>query len=169
MAATTNRKTIGGAEYEIGMLKWGAANELFGRLVKSLGAALGKLATGNSMVNVDIGPVIGKLAQDLTSDDILDIRDILIGEKAIKFKTGQGWPAMDKNMWEVHFAGKYFDSMKVIVFALKVNYGDFLDGVRTAFADHQEAQDLGKKALSVSSGPTPSTPSSTESSPPQVT
>ncbi len=141
MAAKAERRKIGDHDYQCSQLTWGVANEVFARLLQSLGPAVGNLVgPSKSLLDVDVGPAIARLASDLRAEDVEFIVQRLMDEKVMKYKTSKGgFVAFNMETWNVHFTGHFFNSLRLLRFALEVNYGDFLDGVRAALKDNQGA------------------------------
>ncbi len=142
--AKSETQRIGDHDYECSQLTWGASTQLFGRLLKSLGPAMGTVAGASAvskgLMGAEMGPAVKMLAKDLTADDVMYIVNKFLDQKAIKLKHDMGYKPMTMEMWDLHFTGQFFNSLKVIVFALKVNFGDFLDGVRDAVGEAPASQ-----------------------------
>lgn len=164
MAAQSQEKTIGGLDYECSIMLWGHANQLWGKLVNSLGPALGAMANGLSMaelLNADVGAGITEISK-LKATDVEYVVGKLIetGVVRVRGAGGEYVPIKKREQWDNHFAGRYMDAFKVIGLALEVNFGDFLSGVRDAVKNKAFPQTM---TPSSSMSPTPSTGESGES------
>lgn len=167
MAAEAKTRTIGGIDYQVSQLMWGEANQVFGRLLRTVGPAFGAVASGSvsDLLNrdVNLGEAMQSLAQNFTADDIVAIRDVMLGNNTVQMRGGKGYVLLKGDAWDAHFTGKYFDSLKLLAFCLEVNFGDFLAGIRSAVVAQGLVHEV--PASSSSDSPSASTGSSGGSSP----
>jgi hypothetical protein len=136
-------QVIGNTTYSVTQLTWGKSNALWVRLLNALGPSVGKLAGGwdpkKGVLGNDVGPAIERLSRDLSADDIEAVVNTLLEAQTIRMTRDGKSPILDREKWELHFTGKYLESLKVIAFALEVNFGDFLGGLQDALASKGEA------------------------------
>ena len=106
--------------------------ELMGRLVKVLGPTFGALASANPDAEIDsLAPVLAVALKDFDQKELTSlVLDVLNGTTAhIKSSLGvQPYQLDSKEKLDLVFSGRLKAMFKVAIHAIKVNYGDFLDG-----------------------------------------
>lgn len=128
-----NTKTVDGLTLRVDMLEIDEAEECLVILGKTLGPALGELAStvaGKKLLDVDAGAASGALAklfQGVSKEDLRLIRQYMAKVTFHQIAPGpKGWMPL---VPEVVFKGKLGTMYKWLWFALGVNYADFLPAV----------------------------------------
>lgn len=129
----TQSKLIGNTTYHVTALPSTQARHLFVRLSKMLGPSLATLMQGKSFTelkddisNVEIGPALSTLCQNLSEKDFDYIVEVLGAHTQIE-TNGAVLPLTRENQ-ELHFADKFWDIFLWVGFALEVNYaGPFVN------------------------------------------
>lgn len=170
----SKRTTIGEYQYEMTLLTAPVGRRLLVRLFKTLGpavsAALAGLPEGKDdkiglgdLSTRAIGDAVGMLAETISEAELDNICEILAKVTEYSPDGGNRWLPMSKGEGvDEHWAGRYLDMFKWIVFGLEVNYSDFLDAPRS-LVGLVSAQGNGKGSKSKSQEK--STGTSTESPP----
>jgi hypothetical protein len=129
---TTETRDIGGLTFAVSQLPARRALEMFGRLGKALGpAAFEAMARGASVdpdsnaldLAVSIAPALGSIFSRLPEGELTAITEALL-EPA----TCNG--VAIKPQLDLLFQGKILLLLKVLAFAVEVNYRDFFDAGR---------------------------------------
>lgn len=121
----TETTVIDGAEYSITQLPGRRGLEMFGKLAGIMGpAALEALSKGFSMDEdiSNLAPIGLALFSQIKPGELTTITDELFYAALIN-----GKPL--KEQADIIFQGKTFTLLKVIAFAVKVNYYDFFDAL----------------------------------------
>lgn len=107
------------------MMPAGRARKLFLKLVKTLGPALGELTEGASEDR--LSAAIQALSENLSEVELDAIFDLVFNSQTVFLVDGSRKQALKLDICELHFRGKFFDQLKVLAFAIEVNFSDFLD------------------------------------------
>lgn len=135
----TREKAIGSTSYRVTQLPSSRARKLLVRLFKTAGPAISKLVDGfaGKLADMDtkaIGLAIEALAFQLTEDDLEFAIEQIIDGGFVTYKAGANWPQLTNQIVEIHFVGKTDELLKLLGFALEVNYGGFFGGKGIAAA-----------------------------------
>lgn len=124
------RKTIEGVEFEVTPLGHKLARQGFVRLSKILGPALAA-ATADGQ-DADMAAALGMLVDRADDSDLEWFGDTF--GKATRFSTDGGarWPFLGSPEREALFTGRLMLYFQWLIFALEVNYSDFLDWLKRA-------------------------------------
>jgi hypothetical protein len=130
-------KQIGSFNYRVKQLPDPMGTRLLMRLIRvltpSLGAGLKGLPEGGEGISVAelttkaLGDAIIALGDSLSEDDFLFICDTLSTDA--EFSDGNTWFPMTSD--KSHWSGRYLQKFQWLVFALEVNYADFLGGTES--------------------------------------
>jgi hypothetical protein len=130
----TITKTIGDVEYSVTQLPDPDGSQLFMRLVRILTPILGSGLKGlpvslddfsiSNITTQALGEGLISFAANMTEEDFLYVYDTLI--KDARFNNGSGWVPLTSD--KSHWSGRFSKKLLWIVFALEVNYADFLGG-----------------------------------------
>lgn len=159
MALGVDERQIGEHTYRVTQLTTLKARALFARLVQFLGPGVATaISSGNvsSILNMDIGALVGSLADKFTDNELAYFCTQLgsCSEIVVDGKT----QTLTNAIIDVHFAGHLLDMFKWMAFALEVQFSDFLSEWKRIQAAALEA-----KAKSVQNSPAASTGTSGES------
>ena len=124
-------REIDGTTYTIKQVDPMTAVADVGRLLaKALGPAFAKAAAG---VLASVGEAAGLLFERLSADEIRTlVTKLLRGEGCTALWEGKTLPL--DGLFDHLFEGKPFSVVKLLAFAIEVNYQDFSDGLRTLLA-----------------------------------
>ncbi len=149
MQSDSNTKTIGESSYEIFMLPATTGLDVFLDLARIVGPAIGVVFDGADLKELD---TIGDLA---FSGDVFEkaARQIFQAEEKETVKATIKILAAHTHVdgkklgdtFEAHFQGKIGEMFKWLVFALEVNYSDFLDVSRISLGRAIAAKGEAKK------------------------
>lgn len=125
------RRTIDGVEFEVTPLGHKLARQGFVRLSKIIGPALAAAPTGQ---DADMQAALGMLVDRADDSDLEWFGDAF--GKASRFSTDGGtrWPFLGAPEREALFTGRLMLYFQWLIFALEVNYSDFLDWLKRAAA-----------------------------------
>lgn len=134
MALLTEDKQIGEHTFRVTQLTGIEGRKLFARLVRFVGPAIaGAVSSGRLKslldINLDVGSLMGQLADKFTDDELdffckkLGACTELVGDNGKTTK-------LDLNIQDVIFAGHLFDMFKWMAFALEVQFSDFLSELK---------------------------------------
>lgn len=142
MAIKHEETTIGETQYRVRQLPAGKARKLLTRMFGVAGPALGALieksdgaspADGveeddeGQLDTAGVASALTRLALDLKEDDLEYIVGQLFDSGCVDMRTDSGdWLKLSLSLADAHFTGALAEQFKLIGFALKVNYGDFL-------------------------------------------
>lgn len=127
-------KTIGERGYSYTVQQFGAREG--GRMLVRLGKLLGKpvgdaVSAGESLQLETVGRVISGLADSITEQDFDQLVDAF--SKRTKVTGGEYGsktiPLSTEGVLDLHFAGAYGELVSWLMFAIEVNYADFLSGL----------------------------------------
>ncbi len=130
---------IGDKKYSIIAMPVDESLPVFVRLVKLMGAALGKSLGGGGIEkameldldDLDLGGAVMILAERIDERETLDTIKVLLDGRYVTFK---GPKKDDGGVVDMqHFAGDYGQMFKVLTKVLEVNFGSFLSGFKQAF------------------------------------
>ncbi len=117
-----NRTNIGGREVAVGFMSATEALKVFLAIVKICGEPIFKTVMNNKATQQEIGgAVIGLMAANLESEAVLNAM-----QTVFKYVSIEG--ARVTTIDDAFSGGRTLQMLKVFIFALKVNYADFLDG-----------------------------------------
>lgn len=126
MGLETKSKTIGETTYHVTQLPSEPARKFSVRLFKVAGPAMVFAYKDN------IQDALISLAQNLEEEDLERAVDLFLNVGQVEFTTSKGRPRLDKDMANIHFAGKTHELLQLIGFCLEVNYSGFLGAFRSA-------------------------------------
>ncbi len=131
MGLETKDRTIGDTTYYVTQMPSSRARKLLVRLFKIIGPTIGALTEGSTAGKISeikvkvICDVLASVAANMGDDDLeFFVREILTGG-FVKYATASGQPTMSLEVAEIHFVGKTHDLLRLIGFALEVNFGGF--------------------------------------------
>lgn len=119
---------IQGNEYSVTQLPAGKGREGLRRLLKAIGPSLAPLG---SMLR-GAGPeamaeALGKLLENLPSEDLTYFCDLFGETSTVKAPDSNKTPRI-KDVFDLHFAGNYWEMTEWLVFCVEVNYRRFFEG-----------------------------------------
>lgn len=130
MAIQSDKRTIGEHTYRVTQLTALKGRALFTRLVRFLGpAAAGALGSRRGLGALDKGALMSDLATRVTDEELGYFCDVLGECTEIIGASGKA-ERLDRELFDVHFAGRMLDMFKWLQFALEVNFADFLSVLR---------------------------------------
>lgn len=116
-----NRTNIGGRDVVVGHMTATEGVKVFITIVKICGTPIFKALTSDNATKEEIGgAVLGLLAANLDSDIVLGAMNTVFNYVSID-------GARASNLDMAFSGGRTLQLLQVFVFALKVNYQDFLD------------------------------------------
>jgi hypothetical protein len=116
------------AAFEVPQLNGVQATKLFIRLTNKLGPAL---ANAKSAGNLNVG-LIGALLERLDPEEYERIQNELLARVVARFpETGEVDSNAVRNLGEI-FTGHPFELVRLVLFALEVNFGSFFERLRAA-------------------------------------
>lgn len=132
------KKQIGDFYYRVKQLPDPAGTRLFARLMRLFAPVLGAGLRGmpdtgegfsiSSLSTLAIGDALIMLSETISEDDFMYICETL--ETDCDFSSNpddnSAWIAMKND--KTHWSGRYLQKMQWLIFALEVNYSDFLGG-----------------------------------------
>ncbi len=134
---STDTRTIDGFSYDVTQLPGMRGVRFLARLGRIVGPSLGGLITslqGGGLAGADLSAVavsVGRLFIDLTENELEAICRELLGSATYRDPVTQKIvPVMDD--FDLHFQGRAASVLKLLAFALEVNYGNFFDALRGA-------------------------------------
>lgn len=154
MAPRTAWTKIKDFEYGVQLMDGETALRKFGTLSKFLGGPLGRmLGSLETHEPEQLGTALSEIGDSLASDDFMElVKTLLEGCVARETKNPKNQIALIQNgvtaIFAGHFAGEFGTLVGLIWFALKENYGGFLDGLPKAKGALQRAQQQAQQRLS---------------------
>ena len=140
MAKTTQIKTIDSIEYSIDQLGGMKGLRLFNRLLRLCAPALGSigkaLADRKSLADMDldsVGKAVSAMLVSLTDDDLESLTRELLGSCTFD-REGKRIELMSPGVFDLEMRGKVGTILKLLSFALEVNYGNFFEALQNAGA-----------------------------------
>ncbi len=121
MASEPKIKTIGGVDYEVMCLGARSGQESFLALMK---AAVTGWQGSDTVADLIMSMVIG-----LPDAQFVSMADKFASRTTVSLPNGNK-PCL-KDIYDLHFAGKYGDLTQWFMFCIEVNFGNFLGDVRT--------------------------------------
>lgn len=150
---------IGACEYECTLLSVEVGHPLRWELIAMLGeplvGALGQLATGKSLGDLNVESVLLGLSATLSRLDprfVLRLQQTFV--QATRFRQPGGQWVELSAAWQIHFAGKYHELDQLTAAHLRANYLGFLDDSAT----WQALSRAGHQVLSAAQSRTTSQP-----------
>lgn len=145
MAVEKKSRTIDGLEITITQLPYMRAARLLARLGRLAAPAIARvekvLAGGLGDINVGaMLDAVSALLLVLSEEDIQELHEILLKDSA-EYKGKPLWGQMDFLL-----AGQVATGMKILAFALEVNYGDFFAALSEAASKPQVTEKPGAAA-----------------------
>lgn len=133
----TKNKQIGDVEYSVVQLPDIEASRLWMRLVRIFAPVMGaglkalpdksaELSIGN-LTTQAIGEALISFAGNMTEEDYLYLYDTFSIDA--QFNNGSGWVPLKSD--KSHWAGRHTKKLQWLVFAMEVNYSDFLGGTES--------------------------------------
>jgi hypothetical protein len=123
MAIQQEEKRIGDCTYRVTMLDAVEGSRTFIRLSRTFGPALSKI---DLSTDTSIGQVVGSLCERLTEEDFEHYCKLFMKKTSVELEDGK--EPMLKDIFEVHFAGKYLEMVQWLAFCFEVNFRGFFDG-----------------------------------------
>jgi hypothetical protein len=117
--------TVDGREYLLFQLGAKSGRKVMVRLTKVLGGAAGELAQGEGFDEETIARFIRSVAQQLNEVDFEYVCDIFA--KSTRVVEGERQPMLS-DVFDEHFAGRYYGMVKWLGECLAFNFSDFLGG-----------------------------------------
>jgi hypothetical protein len=117
----TKSKEIGKHTYSVTPLTAKKAYKLLTKILKIVGPGVGTIVDGRSADGL-VGQLIGQITERLDETAVEQIVDMLIAQTTVRMD-GRDVPV--EKIFDVHFVGKMSELMRVLAFALEVQYGDF--------------------------------------------
>ena len=114
-------RDIEGVIYEVTPLPFGIGRKMLMRLVKIAGPVLGAAASK------DGSKTIAAIADAMSDDDVAAFADAF--GKSSKYKDGDKWVPLVEQNRELHFAGRYLEFLRWLMFCAEVNYAPFFNGL----------------------------------------
>lgn len=131
MALGVEERQIGEHVYRVTQLTALKGRALFARLIQFLGPAVaGAVSSGNlsSILNMDVGALVGMLADKFTDNELAyfctqlgSCSEIVVEDRAQK---------LTNDIIDIHFGGKLLEMFKWMGFALEVQFSDFLSELK---------------------------------------
>lgn len=132
MNLKSEKTTVDGIVFETTQYPAMRGLELLGRLTKVLGPTLGALASADPDAELEsLGPVLAVALRDLEPEQLSKLAiAVLSGTTAtITSPTGATLVTLDSvDNLNLVFSSRLMVMFKVAVHAIKVNFGDFIDG-----------------------------------------
>ncbi len=116
----TQEREINGVNYSVTPLPFGVGRKTLMRLVKIISPIAAAAFRG------DNAGVFEALPLALTDDDVEYFAKIF-GQQSRYLEDGNWKPLLPANQ-EMHFAGRYAEFVKWLVFSIEVNFGGFFSG-----------------------------------------
>ncbi len=125
---SVERTEIDGHTYEVTQYGSRTADKILFRLIKVLGPGVSQIG-GDKSKEQSLVDGIGGLLSALNPEDLEWLRDQMIAcTKVIRItEKGSEAPTPLSAMYDEHFKGRTSARMRLLVFALRVNFADFLD------------------------------------------
>ena len=121
--------TIGAWRYTVRPFPTGTGLALMWRLARMLGPALAALIRGAEGVEGAIGSSFNALVDRVTPEELTEIARQLAATADV-VQPGGSQPAALGEVFDLHFAGDYLALFDFLRFALEVNFGPFVEGLR---------------------------------------
>jgi hypothetical protein len=141
----TQETEIGGITYQVTMLPGMTGLRFFAKLGRLLSPALGQLKSLGELGDLEklklgevqigqLAPVFASLFERLTEEEMVSIANTLLesAQYIDTDKMGQKVILPLRSAMNTHFQGKTFRLLKLIFFALKVNFADFSEALADA-------------------------------------
>lgn len=139
MGIELQTREIDGFRIELSPLPARAALSVWYRLTKSvspsIAQAIGVLQAGE-LLGLDIGDLSGSLTNFFANCSEQDL--FYFVDKLLEPCVVNGAPF--KSTMDIMFQGRIFSLLKTLVFAIEVNYADFLAPIKAAIAQYKAAQ-----------------------------
>lgn len=119
--------TIGAWTYSVRPLPAGQGLALMARLARMLGPGVAALVSGEG--NGAIARALSGLLERVDPDALVVIARELAATTEVS-QPGGRTPAKLSEVFDVHFAADYMALMEFLRFALEVNFGPFVEGLR---------------------------------------
>lgn len=119
----TEDRQIGKVTYSVTQLGFKKSREVFARLTKMLGPALGLLLNGGSE---GAAGALEAVCAQVSEADLEYLCDVFAECTMVKMPDGKR-AKLSADAQELLFGGALVDCFKWLAFALEVNYGDFFD------------------------------------------
>jgi len=128
MAVQVETRTIGDVTYRVTQLTALKGRALFARLIRFVGPSVAAaVGSGNvkSLLDMDVGGILEQFSSRVTDEELGYFCDVLGSCTEIVGDNG-ATQALNKSVFDIHFAGRLLDMFKWMGFALEVNFADFL-------------------------------------------
>lgn len=119
-------KEIGGVTYQVTPVPFGVGRVALVRLLKIVSPVLSEAFKQSSNQAMAAG-VLSVLPSSLSDDDISYYAK-LFGPYS-EFMNGSEWIKLTDAQQDLHFAGKYYEFLEWLLFAISVNYAPFFSGI----------------------------------------
>jgi len=130
------KKTIDGITFEVTPLGFKQGRKAFVRLSKALGPALGAAPSVDALkAGRNVSAILERLVAEVSDDDLEWFASTL-GDKNTRYSTDlEAWPFLNSANRETLFQGRLTLFFKWLIFALEVNFSDFLDLLKSVKTD----------------------------------
>ena len=133
MSFKTEEKIIGDTRYRVRVLPSSKARALLVRLLRVTGPAFSAMSDAlkgaKGLDDIDtgsIGHALSSLAANLNESDLEFVISNVMAPQHLEYSSdGAAWPNMTVDVADIHFAGKTDELLKLLGFALEVNFGSF--------------------------------------------
>lgn len=119
--------TIGAWRYTVKPLPAGQGLALMARLAKMLGPGVAGLVSGEE--GGAIGRALASLLERVQPEEVVEIARQLAATTEVS-QPGGKTPASLVEVFDLHFAADYLTLMDFLRFALEVNFGPFVEGLK---------------------------------------
>ena len=130
MSLESKTTDIGGVTYQVTQLPAMRGFKLLNRLGRTFGPTVADLLGGaTSLADLNVAflaPSIRELFDRLTEAELETLTKELLGQALVTLE-GKTKPLMP--VFDIHFAGRYDDILKLLWFAVEANYGSFFGGL----------------------------------------
>lgn len=126
------KKTISGVTFEVTPLGHAQGRRGFVRLAKVLGPALAAGAGARGKGTEDMSRALEGLAERLSDEDLEWFSEAFGGATRFSTDDPKKWPYLTEANRESLFQGRIVLFFEWLLFALEVNYSDFLEWFRRA-------------------------------------
>lgn len=140
MGIRTERRTIDGHVYEVRQLGFHEGRRALVRFLKFIGPALANFLTGETKLGVSasgeaeidgeaVGNVIREFLERLDEDELAYFCELFGQQTDVSAQPGSSkMIALDTELQDIHFAGRYGAATRWLIFCVEVNFGGFFKG-----------------------------------------
>lgn len=120
----TQEKVIGQNKYSVMQLGGHKSLEVAARLGNMLGDTSGEILSSEA----DWGRAVGKFLKSLSPENLRYLADAMASHTDVTTPDGKSPRLSD--VFDAHFRGRTLEMFQWLIFALEVNFADFLDGIK---------------------------------------